>query len=112
MCKNFPRGHLLERSIFLIAFLIGMNSLAIGQTGTNPVSVNRSAAISIEAQRLIQQSSKIESERAKEIALKRPIRKMVGQYGYILDFKSPRKKPTSARTIIIRQPRNYMSDIP
>ena len=112
MCKNFPRGHLLEKSIVLIALLIGMNSLAMGQAGTNPISVNRSAAISIEAQRLIQQSSQIESERAKEIALKRPIRKMVGRYGYILDFKSPRKKPTSARTIIIRQPRNYMSDIP
>jgi len=112
MCNLVQKSAPLKTSLIMVAFLMGLTQPVIGQTSNNSIVGDRFATVSIEAQRLIRQSSQIESDRAKDIALKRPIRKMVGQYGYILDFKSPRKRPSSARKIIIRQPRTYMSGIP
>ena len=111
MCKQFLNVIIVKVTFLTVSFTAGLVSPVMGQTDSRP-TVDRFQTVSIEAQRLIIQSSKIESERAKGIALKRPIRKMVGRYGSNLGFKSPMKRPSSARRIIIRQPRTYMSGIP
>jgi hypothetical protein len=111
MCKqliSITSGKIL---FTMVSIVMGLVSPVMGQTDSRP-TVDRFQTVSIEAQRLIIQSSSIEGERAKGIALKRPIRKMVGRYGSNLGFKSPMKRPSSARRIIIRQPRTYMSGIP
>jgi len=112
MCKQIFNTTSVKVPFIVVSFVMGLVSPVMGQTDTNLTGVNRFQTVSIEAQRLIIQSSKIDSERAKYIATKRPIRKMVGRYGSNLSFKSPMRRPSSARRIIIRQPKTYMSGIP
>ena len=112
MLKLSMELHLLRKPLLMATLLIGLQTGVMGQTTGAQNQVDQFSAISMEAQRLIFKMSQIEGDRAKGIALKRPIRKNVGRFGNTIEYKSPRRRPSSSRKLIIRRSQSYMSAIP
>ena len=81
MLKLSMELHLLRKPLLMATLLIGLQTGVMGQTTEAQNQVDQFSAISMEAQRLIFEMSQIEGDRAKGIALKRPIRKNVGRFG-------------------------------
>ncbi len=112
MLKLSMELHLLRKPLLMASLLIGLQTGVMGQTTEAQNQVDQFSAISMEAQRLIFEMSQIEGDRAKGIALKRPIRKNVGRFGNTIEYKSPRRRPSSSRKLIIGRSQSYMSAIP
>lgn len=112
MLKLSKELTLLRKPLMVATLLLGLQTGVIGQTSDAQNPGDQFAAVSMEAQRLIFEMSQIEGNRAKGIALKRPIRKMVGRFGNTVGYKSPRRRPSSSRKLIIGRSQSYMSRIP
>ena len=112
MLKLSMELNLLRKPLLMATLLIGLQTIVMGQTTDAQNQVDQFSAISMEAQRMILEMSQIEGKRAKGIAFKRPIRKSVGRFGNTIEYKSPRKRPSSSRKLIIGRSQSYMSAIP
>ena len=112
MLKLSMEFRLLRKPLLVAIILIGLQAGVMGQTTDAQNQVDQFSAVSMEAQRLIFEMSQIEGNRAKGIALRRPIRKNVGRFGNTIEYKSPRRRPSSSRKLIIGRPQSYMSAIP
>ena len=112
MLKLSMELNLLRKPLLVATILIGLKTGVMGQTTEAQNQVDQFSAVSMEAQRLIFEMSQIEGDRAKGIAIKRPIRKNVGRFGNTIEYKSPRRGPSSSRKLIIGRSQSYMSAIP
>ena len=81
MLKLSMELHLLRKPLLMATLVIGLQTGVMGQTTDAQNQVDQFSAVSMEAQRLIFEMSQIEGNRAKGIALRRPIRKNVGRFG-------------------------------
>lgn len=113
MRTNRLRSCLWNKPVLLVAMLLGLQSGAYAQSSETPAGPrDQFEAVSMDAQRLIFQLAQREGERAKDIARKRPIRKMVGQFGFDIDYKAPAPKPSSARRMVIGRSQSHVPSIP
>mgnify|MGYP007000211367 len=93
MLKLSIEFRLLRKPLLVAIILVGLQAGVMGQTTDAQNQVDQFSAVSMEAQRLIFEMSQIEGNRAKGIALRRPIRKNVGRFGNTIEYKSPRRRP-------------------
>ncbi|MEY3046269.1 MAG: hypothetical protein RL242_3111 [Pseudomonadota bacterium] len=103
---------IIRKLILLATTMVVLEISLHAQTNDQPTQVDPFVATSLEAQRLIFETSRIDGDRAKGIAMKRPIRKMVGRFGNTIVYKSPNGRPSSARKLVISRSQSYMSAIP
>lgn len=112
MRKIDLRFNIIRKLILLVTSMIVLGISLHAQTNDQSTQVDPFVATSLEAQRLIFEMSRIDGDRAKGIAMKRPIRKMVGKFGNTIVYKSPNGRPSSARKLVISRSRSYMTSIP